>query len=281
MPQSYENYCQREAIEKDGSKRLPICFCIDTSNSMRTNLSKSAIRTGKIVISEGHKKWAVKNGVTALSELQKGLKYFFGQIKNDIIASSAAEISIVTFDDYAKTLVDFCRIGDMPRDIIDTIGTGNETNMGQGLELSLDKLEESISLYKEYGVEFYPPWLVVMSDGYSTDEYELELAKQRLALACQNEGLIVVPIGIGKRADMNGLSQLAPDRTASKIYGVDFQGLFGQLSGYLDRITKMADGSNVILTITGEEKEVEFSDITDLQENQILLFGNDRIANLD
>lgn len=281
MPQSYENYCQREGIEKDGSKRLPICFCIDTSDSMRTNLSKNAVRTGEIVISEGHKKWAVKNGVTALSELQKGLKYFFSRIKDDIIASSAAEISIVTFDDYAKTLVDFCRLDDMPNNIIYSIDTRNETNMGKGLELSLDKLEECISLYKNYGVEFYPPWLVVMSDGYSTDEYELNLAKQRLEIACENEGLIVIPIGIGNRADMRGLSQLAPNRKASKIYGVDFQGLFNQLSKCLHDISHMVDGSDVKPTIIDGEKEVEFSDVADLQENQCLHFGDDRIAYLD
>lgn len=281
MPQSYENCCQREGIVKDGSKRLPICFCIDTSDSMRTNLSKNAVRTGEIVISEGCKKWAVKNGVTALSELQKGLKNFFSQIKGDIIASCAAEISIVTFDDYAKTLVDFCRLDDMPNNIIYSIDTRNGTNMGKGLELSLDKLEECISLYKNYGVEFYPPWLVVMSDGYSTDEYELNLAKQRLELVCENEGLIVIPIGIGNRADMSALSQLAPNRKASKIYGVDFQGLFNQLSNNLCVITNMVDGSDVKPAITAEGKGVDFSDIADLQESQCLHYGVDRIAPLE
>lgn len=246
MPRSREEYLREERLKTDATKRLPICFCLDTSGSMRARIAGKGEYTGEIIEIDGRKRRAVKGGITALSELQKGMVFFLDQIKKDDIARSSAEISVITFDDEARTLIDFCSIDDFPYEEIDRIQTHDNTFMGEGIELSLNKLEACIEENKRYGIDNYAPLLIIMSDGYpSDDEYMMQMIRERIALSVKNDNLMVIPIGIGNQADLRGLSNLAEGCNATKIYGVEFEKLFDQLTEYVEDVARLFDDSRV------------------------------------
>ncbi len=145
--------------------------------------------------------------------------------------------------------------------------------------MALDKLEDSIIKYKNYGVEYYSPWLVVMSDGEPNgSEYELQMAKKRIASMVQRENLAVIPIGIGNRANMKCLSQLSPGRDATGIYDVNFDALFEELTKYLDGIAKTLDGSNIIPNISKRNTNDICSDARDDYDEHELAWEEDRMV---
>lgn len=278
MAQTEERFKQEEGFEKDGTKRLPICFCLDTSGSMRKNLSKNSTRIGEPVFVDGKWRRMVKDGVSALSELKRGMKNFFKNIENDPIAASAAEIAIVTFDDYASSILDFCRLRDFSEKVIDGIDTRDNTYLGEGLSMALDKLEDSIMKYRSFGIGNYPPWLVVMSDGEPNgSDYELEMAKKRIKAMVKRENLAVIPIGIGSGANMKCLSQLSPGRDATGIYDVNFDGLFEEMTKYVDGLSKMTDGSGVIPDFSRKKRRSEFAVGDEMQDTKERPYGIEQI----
>lgn len=242
MAQTRETFEQINDLENDGSKRLPICFCLDTSGSMRANQSENRHLTGEIRYVDGRKRRVVIGGISALSELKRGLCHFFRKVRENPIASSAAEICIVTFDDYAKTIVDFCRLKHINDDIVEDLDTRDNTFIGKGLELSLDNISDCIERYREHGIDFYPPWLVVMSDGIPSDsKYEIDLITQRIADMCKSVNLVVIPIAIGNDANKKSLSKIAQGKPPETIYNVNFEELFNGINQSLNSAVQMVD----------------------------------------
>ncbi len=79
--------------------------------------------------------------------------------------------------------------------------------MGEGVNLALDLLEKRKQEYKDKGVDYYQPWLIIMSDGEpngSTEEFDR--AVRRVSDMVKAKELTVFPIGVGEEANFNTLS---------------------------------------------------------------------------
>ena len=139
----------------------------------------------------------------AIDELNAGIRQFYEAIRDDEEALYAAEVCIVTFGGYgeAKCIVDFSTLsiqGESP-----TLFANGNTPMGEGVELALDLLEKRKQEYKDKGVDYYQPWLVLMSDGQPNgDTNVLEDSIRRTNDLIANKKLALFPIGIGAGADM-------------------------------------------------------------------------------
>ena len=90
--------------------RVPVCLCLDTSGSMAAVEAGSYVGTGETIRQDGKLWQIVEGGKSRIQELQKGIEMFFEAIRTDILAADSAEISIVTFDNEAKCLLDFANI---------------------------------------------------------------------------------------------------------------------------------------------------------------------------
>lgn len=155
MPASEEQFQWQEELNKDGSKRLPIMFCLDTSGSMRKCL-KGGKKTGERVYDEdsGTMCWEVTGGIRALDELNKAMKHFFYCIRSNLYALSAAEIAIITFDDVPHVIRDFCRVRVSDEDILSEFKVGVYTHMGEGLQMALDMMQDCLYRYRENGIDY-------------------------------------------------------------------------------------------------------------------------------
>lgn len=213
-----------EDLVNNPTARVPVCLCLDTSGSM----------DGK-----------------PIRELNKGVELFYDTIKNDETALYAAEIAIVTFGGYnAECIEDFASLEVQP--YAPELYASGKTPMGEAVNMALDLLERRKNEYKDKGVDYYQPWLVIMTDGEPNgDVYELRRAIERTVDLVERRKLTVFPIGIGRGADMDVLARFSPKRSPLRLQGVKFSEFFEWLSKSVSRTSQSTPGESIKLDIDG------------------------------
>lgn len=240
------NLLRVEDLVNNPTPRVPICLCLDTSGSMARTVGGTS--TGHTVFVDG-KSWnVVSGGKCCINEMQQGIEQFYNALREDETARYSAEISIVTFDDKAECVLDFANI-DRQEEIPQLVPHGN-TAIGEGVNLALDLLEKRKEEYKEKGVDYYQPWLVLMTDGEPNgDQAALWRAIDRTREAVNADKLTVFPIGIDEEADLEALNQFSPKRQALRLEGFHFQEFFSWISQSVAQTSRSYPGESITLDI--------------------------------
>ena len=243
------NLLRIQDLVNNPTPRVPICLCLDTSGSMDA-VEGDCTPTGETVFEDGRVWNIVTGGTTRIQELQKGIELFYEAIREDEIAVYSAEICIVTFDSTAKCILDFANIerqNDIP-----VLRASGDTAMGEGVNLALDLLEQRKQEYSDKGVDYYQPWLVLMTDGVPNGSaYELEQASDRIKEMTDKRKLTVFPIAIGAEADLSALARLSPKRAPLKLQGLKFREFFEWLSRSVSRTSQSTPGETIKLDLEG------------------------------
>ncbi|MBI0325809.1 VWA domain-containing protein [Burkholderia plantarii] len=214
-----EYILRQEDLVENPTARVPICLVLDVSASM---------------------------GGTPLEELQSGVEMFFDAIRQDEVAQYAAEICIVTFGDVVTKALDFMSI---ERQDVPALVASGSTPMGQAASMALDLLEARKEDYKRAGVDYYQPWMVVMTDGEPTDD--ISQAAARISSLVATKKLAVFPIAIGNGANMQKFGQLSPNRPPLRLKGLNFREFFLWLSQSVSRVSQSTPGETVALDVQG------------------------------
>lgn len=238
-----------EDLINNPTPRVPICLCLDTSGSMGA-VEGDCVETGETIYEDGRTWNIVTGGTSRIDELQKGVEAFYEAIREDEMAVYSAEICIVTFDNKATCLVDFANIE--RQENVPELHPVGDTAMGEGVNLALDLLERRKQEYKDKGVDYYQPWLVLMTDGEPNGNAgELSRAINRTVEMVSQKKLTVFPIGIGSEADMSTLNKFSPKRPALKLQGLKFQEFFAWLSKSVSKTSQSTPGETVKLDMDG------------------------------
>lgn len=215
-----EKYILRqEDLVENPTARVPICLVLDVSGSM---------------------------GGAPVEELNEGVRLFFEAIRSDDVAQYAAEICVVTFGATVTKALDFMSI---EHQSVPTLSADGATPMGEGVLLGLDLLEARKEDYKRAGVDYFQPWLVVMTDGEPTDD--ISTAASRIQSLVSSKKLTVFPIGIGSAANMAKLGALSPTRPPLRLQGLNFKEFFTWLSRSVSRVSQSTPGESVELDVAG------------------------------
>lgn len=215
-----ENYILRqEDLVENPTARVPICLVLDVSGSMSG---------------------------APIAELNEGVRLLFEAIRADEVAQYAAEICLVTFGESVTKAVEFMSI---ERQTVPTLSAAGATPMGEGVRLGLDLLEARKEDYKRAGVDYFQPWLVVMTDGEPTDD--ISAAASRIESLVSSKKLTVFPIGIGSGANMAKLGTLSPSRPPLRLQGLNFKEFFLWLSRSVSRVSQSTPGEAVELDVPG------------------------------
>jgi len=105
--------------------------------------------------------------------------------------------------------------------------------MGAALNLALDQLAQQKQAYKQTGLEYYRPWLFVLTDGEPTDGPVFTAAAARVREAEAARGVSVFGIGVGAGANLARLKELSAQRVPVKLDGLSFREFFSWLSASL------------------------------------------------
>ena len=217
----------------------PRCACLlllDTSESMSirvslvpVELSSESVVDGVVV---GIPKETVPT-VVPIDELNDGIEAYKTAVEKDPLASLRVETAIVTFDSRVTVVQDFATVDQLAQTRLR--GSG-ETSMAKGIDDALDLLERRKQAYRESGIAYYRPWLVLITDGKSTDSpEEMSAAADRIRRAEEGKHLAFFSVGV-EGADMEELGRLTP-RGAMPLKGYEFGEFFKWLSTSLSTVS--------------------------------------------
>jgi uncharacterized protein YegL len=114
----------------------------------------------------------------------------------------------------------------------------------------LELLDRRKAEYQNAGVDYYQPWLVVITDGEPTDQTHLEAATD-ISKRVQGKKLSVFPIAVGDVPDLSQLAVISPTRPPIRLKGTRFRELFEWLSKSVARVTISIPGESVPLDKKG------------------------------
>ncbi len=215
--------------------RCPVVLVLDTSGSMKGD---------------------------PIQELNDGLKAFANELKSDNLASLRVEVAVVTFGGSVKTLD--VRSGGTGKEIpfdanqafisVDrfdppTLAANGETPMGEAVQRALALLKERKEIYKQNGLDYFRPWMFVITDGKPTDRH-WEAAADQVKQEEARKGVIFYGVGVDK-ADMEVLNRFSESRPPLKLRGLAFNELFKWLSKSLSVIAHSRPGEQAPLPPVG------------------------------
>ena len=252
----------KKSLVDNPTTRVPICLCLDISGSMKRIIGGKYKKTGKTIKRDG-KEWDLaEGGITLMSKLKEGYEAFCSAIKNDPIARYSADVAVIVFGDTAKILQNFKTLDDTQVSL--NLKPSGETAMAEAVNMALDMLENRKEQYKDCGIDYWQPWLVLMTDGKPQDPrdpkgIELKRAITRTVSLVKNKKLTIFPIGVWEDADMKVLKKFSPAKTPLKLKGSNFKEFFVWLSKSVNQISNSSLGADVKLDLEGIKEWAEIT----------------------
>lgn len=181
-----------------------------------------------------------------INALNTGLAAFQKDVYKDEIASLRVEVALITFGP-VKLTQDFVTIDEFSPPKLTADGV---TPMGEAIEYALDLMEKRKETYKNNGVQYYRPWVFLITDGAPTDSWQS--AAQKIREMEAQRRMLFFAVGVAG-ADMNKLRQIAlPERPPVLLNGLDFTSMFQWLSTSMKRVSgSKVGGSMVALPAVG------------------------------
>lgn len=172
-----------------------------------------------------------------IAALERGFAAFTHYLHNETLASKRVEVAVVTFGTVATVLVPMQEARTLHPVQFTASGT---TNMAAGIHLALDIIEDRKHAYKTAGLQYYRPWVLVITDGKpNIDGFDEAVA--RLNSIESARGVTVFAVGAGPRVDYQQLGRLSTQRSPAPLDGLKFQALFEWLSASLTNVSNSAE----------------------------------------
>jgi uncharacterized protein YegL len=193
--------------------RCPCVLVLDTSSSM----------------SEGGK----------IDHLQEGLGVLAGELKEDSLARRRVEVAVITFGGVVRVVQPFVSAADF---IAPPLSAQGGTPMGEAVLAALDMVARRKEDYKRNGLDYYQPWVFMLTDGQPTDPWEAAARSVHELEDARRVNFFAVGVGDDAQLDvLAGMSRRSPRRLA----GLRFSELFAWLSRSLVRVSSAEPGGRV------------------------------------
>lgn len=163
--------------------------------------------------------------------LNAGAQLFLDEVKRDDLARWSVDLAVYVAGGSADCLQGFIGVEQIAG--FAAFSASGNTPLGQATRMALDDLEARKKAYRDAGVPYYQPWLVLISDGAPTDNWQ-DAAQRTRNLSAQRK-LVSLPIGV-QGADLSVLSQFS-SKPAVALDGLKFRELFLWLSASMARVS--------------------------------------------
>lgn len=166
-----------------------------------------------------------------IDELTNGLNQFILQVCEDKETRKYLDIAIVEFNSNVRVIQAFVSVEKAQS--VSLVADGG-TDMIGGLNTAIGMIEAQTRSYIRMGVPPYTPWLVMITDGFSTSDYDLQDAiVERIRSLDQERKLRVVSLAV-EDADINLLKRLSSKNCLFQIKGYEFSAFFDIIHNMLD-----------------------------------------------
>lgn len=172
-----------------------------------------------------------------ITELNSGVMAFKRELMQDHLAAKRVEIAMITFGPVTVES-DFHTVPNfMPRHL-DTTG---DTPMGEAISLAVDMVANRKAEYKQHGVSYYKPWIILITDGAPTDDYARAARKIKDGEAGNSFAFFAIGV---EGANMDTLKEISV-RSPLKLKGLMFREFFMWLSASMKMVSSKSPGSAI------------------------------------
>ncbi len=124
------------------------------------------------------------------------------------------------------------------------------TKTSEGINLALDEIEKRKQMYRDNGIDYFRPWLFLITDGEPTEEQEvITAAAARLKQAESEKRVAAFSVGV-EGANMNILARISPRRPLM-LKGLNFSRMFVWLSHSMSRVSRSRTDDEITLDTDG------------------------------
>jgi len=167
-----------------------------------------------------------------INALNDGLRIFRDELNKDDLAKKRVEVAIVTFESTVKVVQDFVTADQFQPP---TLEVGGATYMGAGIDKALDILQARKASYKANAINYYRPWIFMITDGSPSDNEVVNRAAQRIRDEEARKKVAFFAVGV-EGVNMTRLSQIVV-RPPMKLTGLNFQEMFQWLSASMSGVS--------------------------------------------
>ena len=189
--------------------RCPVALVLDTSGSMQG---------------------------AAITELQQAVRMFYQEIARDPLASLRVSPSVFAFGGRVTQIVPFSPKMVAPADAPEQLVAEGDTPLGAAISAAVQTIREQIQLYRQHAIPSYRPWVILMSDGHPTDQWQQAAAELK---ALSGKGWTVLCIAMGAHADLPALAECSTIEPR-RIGTLEFAPFFRWLSSSLKAESRSA-----------------------------------------
>ena len=221
-------YLGDDDLKFNTSARLPVCLCLDTSGSMAKD--------------------------DAITQLNRGVVALYESLNNSEQAQASCEVAVVSFNSEVSVVEDFSTVVDRKAP---QLTAEDGTALAHGVEKCLDLLEERKQAYKLNGIEYYQPWLVIITDGKPGDKEKLPEVQERTRKLIEEKKLVLWPIAVGSDDNeekfhqiMDVLNGFSPVPKARHLKDLKFEEFFEWLGKSVEVVSQSKVGEKVKLDTT-------------------------------
>ena len=166
-----------------------------------------------------------------ITEMSAGAQLFIDTVQKDELARWSVDLAVYTAGGNAQRVQNFAGIEQI--DHLAPLSASGNTPLGSAVSMALNDLEARKRTYRDTGIPYYQPWLVVISDGSPTDAWQ-DAAQRANSLSAKRK-LVSLPIGVAG-ADLQVLSQFSA-KGAVALDGLKFSEFFLWLSASMARVS--------------------------------------------
>lgn len=180
-----------------------------------------------------------------ISQLNAGVVTFKEEVKRDPTASLRVEVAVISFNDSVNVIQDFITVDDF---VPTRLATKGRTVMGRAIAEALDMVEDRKAIYRDNGIPFYQPWIILITDGEPTDAWQNSASRVRQAVADRKVNFYVIGV---QDANMSILRDISS--SAVMLQGLKFKELFKWVSASLKIVSssRVGGGQAELPPITG------------------------------
>ncbi len=193
-----------------------------------------------------------------IQELNQGLREFKQAIQADRLAALRVEVALIPFGGSTKPIdvrVDTATAFDAQQPFVTVdnfeppyLLAAGDTPMGSAVRQGLNLLRLRKEVYKANSIDYFRPWMFLITDGKPTDDWQP--AAQQLRDEEARKGVLFFGVGV-EGADMGILSQFSAQRSPLRLKGLAFAELFQWLSKSLSVVAHSRPGEQAPLPPVG------------------------------
>ncbi|HAR66700.1 MAG TPA: hypothetical protein DCR55_10865 [Lentisphaeria bacterium] len=183
-----------------------------------------------------------------IDQLNEGIALFHSEVCEDELARKRVDLATVTFGERVEINQPFTPIEQFQPQPLRARG---RTPMGAAIRQAIDMVQERKIHYKTLGVDYYRPWIFMLTDGEPTDMREGSEAwnetVQLIHSGEEDSKFLFFAVGVGD-ANMDVLHALSPaSRPPLLLMENKFRSMFQWLSKSQTRVSSSRPGDHVEL----------------------------------